>query len=50
MIQSIFQAFDFFKVIIIGFLILILMIPSVMIHELVRERSFRKMEVTNERH
>ncbi len=37
-----------FKVIIIGFLILILMIPSVMIHELVRERSFRKMEVTNE--
>ncbi len=36
------------KVIIIGFLILILMIPSVMINELVRERSSRKTEVTNE--
>lgn len=36
------------KVIIIGFLILALMIPSVMINELVRERSSRKMEVTNE--
>ena len=36
------------KVIIIGFLILALMIPSIMINELVRERSFRKMEVTNE--
>lgn len=37
-----------FKVIAIGFLILILMIPSIMINELVRERSSRKMEVTNE--
>ncbi|HQW25999.1 MAG TPA: cell envelope integrity protein CreD [Saprospiraceae bacterium] len=37
-----------FKVITIGFLILVLMIPSVMINELVRERSSRKMEVTNE--
>lgn len=37
-----------FKVVTIGFLILVLMIPSVMIHELVRERSSRKMEVTNE--
>ena len=37
-----------FKVIIIGFLILVLMIPSIMINELVRERSSRKMEVTNE--
>ena len=37
-----------FKVIIIGVLTLALMIPSVMIHELVRERSSRKMEVTNE--
>lgn len=36
------------KVIIIGFLILVLMIPSMMINELVRERSSRKMEVTNE--
>ena len=36
------------KVVIIGFLILMLMIPSVMINELVRERSSRKMEVTNE--
>ncbi len=31
-----------FKVVIIGFLILALMIPSVMINELVRERSSRK--------
>ncbi len=37
-----------FKVVIIGFLILVLMIPSMMINELVRERSSRKMEVTNE--
>ncbi len=37
-----------FKVIIIGFLILVLMIPSVMINELVRERTSRKIEVTNE--
>jgi inner membrane protein len=37
-----------FKVVTIGFLILVLMIPSVMINELVRERSSRKMEVTNE--
>ena len=37
-----------FKVVIIGFLILILMIPSMMINELVREQSSRKMEVTNE--
>ncbi len=36
------------KVIIIGFLILVLMIPSMMINELVRERSSRKNEVTNE--
>jgi inner membrane protein len=36
------------KVILIGFLILALMIPSVMINELVRERSSRKMEVTHE--
>ncbi len=37
-----------FKVIIIGLLTLVLMIPSMMINELVRERSFRKMEVTQE--
>ncbi|MBK8832912.1 MAG: cell envelope integrity protein CreD [Saprospiraceae bacterium] len=37
-----------FKVVTIGFLILVLMIPSMMINELVRERSSRKMEVTNE--
>ncbi len=37
-----------FKVVIIGFLILVLMIPSIMINKLVRERSSRKMEVTNE--
>ncbi|MFZ1676514.1 MAG: inner membrane CreD family protein, partial [Saprospiraceae bacterium] len=36
------------KVIIIGFLILILMIPSMMITSLVQERSSRKMQVTNE--
>ena len=36
------------KVLMIGFLILVLMIPSMMINELVRERSSRKMEVTNE--
>jgi len=36
------------KVLMIGFLILVLMIPSIMINELVRERSSRKMEVTNE--
>jgi len=36
------------KVITIGFLIMALMIPSLMINELVRERSSRKMEVTNE--
>src|SRR5688572_2259950 len=36
------------KVITIGFLILALMIPSIMINELVRERSSRKMEVTHE--
>src|SRR5664279_5103512 len=36
------------KVIIIGFLILVLMIPSVMITSLVQERSSRKMQVTNE--
>ena len=37
-----------FKVLTIGFLILVLMIPSMMINELVRERSSREMEVTNE--
>lgn len=36
------------KVLMIGFLIMVLMIPSIMINELVRERSSRKMEVTNE--
>ncbi len=36
------------KVIIIGFVIMVLMIPSMMINELVRERSSRKMEVTRE--
>lgn len=36
------------KVLIIGFIILVLMIPSMMIHELIRERSSRKIEVTNE--
>ncbi|MFZ1677767.1 MAG: cell envelope integrity protein CreD [Saprospiraceae bacterium] len=36
------------KVIIIGILILILMIPSMMITSLVQERSSRKMQVTNE--
>jgi inner membrane protein len=37
-----------FKVIIMGFLILVLMIPSIMINELVRERSSRKWQVTQE--
>ncbi|HZV69933.1 MAG TPA: cell envelope integrity protein CreD [Saprospiraceae bacterium] len=36
------------KVVIIGFLILVLMIPSMMIISLVQERSSRKMQVTNE--
>jgi inner membrane protein len=36
------------KMVIIGVMILALMIPSVMIHELVRERAERKHEVTNE--
>lgn len=36
------------KVVIIGVLILVLMIPSIMINELVRERSSRKWEVTQE--
>ena len=36
------------KMILIGFIILALMIPSVMIMELVQERANRKLEVTNE--
>ena len=36
------------KAVVIGVLILFLMIPSIMISELVRERSYRKQEVVNE--
>ncbi len=36
------------KIVIVGVIILVLMIPSMMITNLVRERSYRKMEVINE--